>query len=241
MDQFCTFHQAPGHTIHNCNAAKTAKSHETTSNKGRDIGKCNDRPHQGRKNLATVSVTTPLSETAHAVSSTSSNSVNVASTSAAAANAQWLTDGYESDYCLKVSNGMQATPATPASLPRNLFLAPILDSGCTLHLTGHLQLLHKFAPHPLRSISVANNNSVMSYGSGIIRGHIVIDGHLNVHHAPDIPHTLISPLQLEENSLDLQWCHGYGIKFYQGTRLCIKFYQGTPHLKRLSHHTTNLP
>jgi len=58
------------------------------------------------------------------VSSTSSSSViNVASTSAAA-NAQWLTDSYESDDCLKVSNCMQTTPATPASLPslpRNLF------------------------------------------------------------------------------------------------------------------------
>jgi len=69
---------------------------------------------------------------------------------------------------LKASNHMQNTPATPASLPplpQNPFLAPILDSGCTLHLTGHLQLLHKFAPHPPHSISVANNNSVMSYSS----------------------------------------------------------------------------
>jgi len=63
------------------------------------------------------------------------------------------------------------------------------------------------------------------HGSGIIHGHIVIDGHLepvqikNVHHIPDIPHTLISPLQLEDNGLDLQWRCGYGIKFYQGTRL----------------------
>jgi len=215
MDQFCTFHQAPGHTIHNCNAAKAALSRETTGNKGRGTGKHNDRRCQGRKNkahLATISVTTPLSETAHAVSSTSSNSINVASTSAAAANAQWPTNSYESDDCLKVSNHMQTTPATPASLPplpQNPFLAPILDSGCTLHLTGHLQLLHKFAPHPPRRISVANNNSVMSYGSGIIRGHIVIDGCLepvqikNVHHVPDIPHTLISPLQLEDNGLDL--------------------------------------
>jgi len=99
-------------------------------------------------------------------------------TSAAAANAQWPTDGYKSDDCLKVSNRMQTTPATPASLPplpQNLFLAPILDSGRTIHLTGHLQLLHKFAPHLKRSISVANNNSVMSYSSGIICGHIVID------------------------------------------------------------------
>jgi len=66
MDQFCTFHQAPSHTIHNCNAAKAAKSCETTSNKGRDTGKHNDRRHQGHKNkahLATVSVTTPPSET----------------------------------------------------------------------------------------------------------------------------------------------------------------------------------
>jgi len=31
-------------------------------------------------------------------------------------------------------------------------------------------------------------------------------------------HTLISPLQLEDNSLGLQWCCGFGIKFYQGTR-----------------------
>jgi len=65
----------------------------------------------------------------------------------------------------------------------------------------------------------------MSYGSGIICGHLVIDGCLvpvqikNVHHVPDIPHTLISPLQLEDNSLDLQWRGGYGIEFYQGTRL----------------------
>jgi hypothetical protein len=162
------------------------------------------------------------------VSSTSSNSVNVASTSAAAANAQWPTNGYEIDDCLKVSNCMQNKPATPASLPplpQNPFPAPILDSRCTLHLTGHLQLLHKFAPHPPRSISVANNNSVMSYGSGIICGHIMIDGRLepvqikNVHHIPDIPHMLISPLQLEDNGLDLQWRRGYGIKFYQGTRL----------------------
>jgi len=232
MDQFCTFHQAPSHMIYNCNAAKAAKSRETTSNKGRDAGKHNDRCHQGCKNkahLATVSVTTPLSETAHVVSSTSSNSINVASTSAAAAaNAQWPTNGYKSEDCLKVSNCMQTTPATPASLPplpRNPFPAPILDSRCTLHLTGHLQLLHKFAPHPPRSISVANNNSAMSYGSGIIHGHIMIDGSLepvqikNVHHVPDIPHMLISPLQLEDNDLDLQWRRGYGIKFYQGTHL----------------------
>jgi len=65
----------------------------------------------------------------------------------------------------------------------------------------------------------------MSYGPGIIRGNIVIDGCLepvqikNVHHVPDIPHILISPLQLEDNSLDLQWCHGYGIEFYQDTHL----------------------
>jgi len=169
MDQFCTFHQAPGHTIHNCNAAKAAKSCETTGNKGRDTGKHNDWHHQGRKNkahLATVSVTTPPSETARPVSSTSSNSVNVVSTSAAAAaNAPWPINGYKIDDCLKVSNCMQNKPATPASLPPlplNPFLAPILDSGSTLHLTGHLQLLHKFAPHHPRSISVANNNSVMS-------------------------------------------------------------------------------
>jgi len=91
MDQLCTFHQAPGHTIHNCNAAKAAKNWETTSNKGRDTGKLNGRCCQGCKNkahLATVSVITAPSETAHAVSSTSSNSItNVASTSAAA-NAQ---------------------------------------------------------------------------------------------------------------------------------------------------------
>jgi len=55
----------------------------------------------------------------------------------------------------------------------------------------------------------------MSYGSGIIRGHIVINECLesvqikNVHHVPDI-----SSLQLEDNGLDLQWCHGYGIEFY---------------------------
>jgi len=95
----------------------------------------------------------------------------------------------------------------------------------TLHLTGHLQLLHKFTSHPPCSISVANNNSVMSYCSGILHGHIMIDGRLepvqikNFHQVPDIPHTLISPLQLEENGLDLQWCRGYGIEFYQGTRL----------------------
>jgi len=65
----------------------------------------------------------------------------------------------------------------------------------------------------------------MSYGSGIIFGHIVIGGRLepvqikNVHHIPDIPHTLISPLQLEDKGLDLQWSCGYGIKFYQGRRL----------------------
>jgi len=79
MDQFCTFHQAPSHTIHNCNA---------------------------------VSVITPPSETAHVVSSTSSNSI------------------------------------------------------------------------------------------------------IN-------PHTLISPLQLEDNSMDLQWCRGYGIEFYQVTLLSL--------------------
>jgi len=65
-------------------------------------------------------------------------------------------------------------------LPQNPFLAPILDSGCTLHLTGHLQLLHKFAPHLPCSISVANNNCVISFGSGIICGHIVIDGCLDL-------------------------------------------------------------
>jgi len=68
----------------------------------------------------------------------------------------------------------------------------------------------------------------MSYGSGIIRGHIVIDGRLepvqikNFHHVPDIPHTLISPLQLEDNGLNLQWRYGYGIEFYQGT--CLRLY-----------------
>jgi len=34
MDQFCTFHQAPSHTIHNCNAAKATKNRETTSHEG---------------------------------------------------------------------------------------------------------------------------------------------------------------------------------------------------------------
>jgi len=60
---------------------QSCQSLETTGNKGRDTGKLNDRRHQGRKNkahLATVSVTTPPSETAHAVSFTSSNSVNAA-------------------------------------------------------------------------------------------------------------------------------------------------------------------
>jgi len=33
---------------------------------------------------------------------------------------------------------------------------------------------------------------------------------------------LISPLQLEDNGLNLQWCHGYGIEFYQGT--CLRLY-----------------
>jgi len=92
------------------------------------------------------------------------------------------------------------------------------------------------APHPPRSISVANNNSVMSYGSGIIHGHIVIDGCLepvqikNVHHMPDILHRLISPLQLEDNGLDLQWCCGYGIEFYQGTRLHLYTIQRGCHI-----------
>jgi len=123
-------------------------------------------------------------------------------------------------------------------LPRNPFPAPILDSGCTLHLSGHLQLLHKFAPHPPRSISVTNNNSVMSYSSGIIRGHIVIDGRLepvqikNVLHVPDIPHTLISPLQLEDGSTVAQWL------WHQ----ILPRYTPAPvhHLTRLAHHTTNL-
>jgi len=88
--------------------------------------------------------------------------------------------------------------------------------------------LGNFTSQDICSISVANNNSVMSYGSGIIHGHIMIDGCLepvqikNVHHIPDIPYMLISPLQLEDNGLDLQWHCGYGIKFYQGT--CLGLY-----------------
>jgi len=35
-------------------------------------------------------------------------------------------------------------------------------------LMGHLQLLHKLAPQPPRNISVVNNNSIISFGSGII-------------------------------------------------------------------------
>jgi len=36
MDQFCTFYQAPSHTIHNCKPANAAKTCETAGKKGRD-------------------------------------------------------------------------------------------------------------------------------------------------------------------------------------------------------------
>jgi len=67
----------------------------------------------------------------------------------------------------------------------------------------------------------------MSYGSGVIRGHIMINGCLepvqikNVHHVPDIPHTLISPLQLEDKG-HTQWRRGNGIEFYQST--CLRLF-----------------
>jgi len=52
----------------------------------------------------------------------------------------------------------------------------------------------------------------------------------NVHHVPDIPHTPISPLQLEDNGLDLKWRRGYGIEFYQGTRLLLFTIQHGQHI-----------
>jgi len=56
------FHQTPSHMIHNCNAVKASKTHETASNKGRDTGKHNDWHCQGCKNkanLAAATMTTP--------------------------------------------------------------------------------------------------------------------------------------------------------------------------------------
>jgi len=90
--------QAPGHTIHNCYASKAAKTCQDLQNcqqKGH-TGKHNDRQSRDAKTKLTLAASfmiTPPSKTAQAVHPTSSNSINVAPNSTAAANEQWPTDG----------------------------------------------------------------------------------------------------------------------------------------------------
>jgi hypothetical protein len=139
----------------------------------------------------------------------------------------WPVDDYDSDDCLlssapSVISALSAVPSASSCTP---FPLPIVDSGCTSHLTGHAELLHHYVRHPPRTVTVANNTTVTSCGVGIIHSHILINGRLepiqtnNVQHVPNIPHTLISPLQLEDNGFTLQWHHGYSVEFYQGSHL----------------------
>ena len=95
--------------------------------------------------------------------------------SAALADAQWPDDNYESDGCLfmRSTAAHSSMPAHLSTLPCNpSFSAPIVDSGCTLHLTSHLNLLHKYMSHTPHNITVANNAIVVSLVIGIICGHI---------------------------------------------------------------------
>jgi hypothetical protein len=113
---------------------------------------------------------------------------------------------------------------------------PIINSGCTLHLTSHQELLHKYMSHAPRHVTVANNSTITSLRTSIIQGQILIDGKLkcvqikNVQHVPEILHTLISPLQLEDNGLQLHWRSSHGVKFYQGPRLRLYSVQQGHHI-----------
>jgi hypothetical protein len=225
MSQYCTYHEAPGHTLADCNAAKSARG-----NGSRGTGKRNhkrDNRHKATTDAHLVSAASPatsaIADTAHTVHSPATTAVP---SPAAQADAQWPVDDYDSDDCLLSSAPTVISALSgPSASSRAPYPPPIVDSGCTSHLTGHAELLHRYVRHPPRTVTVANNTTVTSCGVGVIRGHILIDGRLepvqikNVQHVPDIPHTLISPLQLEDNGLTLQWRRGYGVEFYQGSRL----------------------
>jgi hypothetical protein len=207
MNQYCTFHEAPGHMIDDCIAAK-AKHNALANNVSRDTGKHKQKhnSHARRDEAHLVSTPTPtpaptIPDMAHVVHTPPAPASMTASPSAALADAQWPTDGYESDDCLFTCTAHPPSVlAQLPALPHNPFPALIVDSGCTSHLTGHLHLLHKYVSHTPCNISIANNMTVVSLGIGIIRGHILINGKLepvqikNVQHVPNIPHTLISPL-----------------------------------------------
>jgi hypothetical protein len=225
MSQYCTYHEAPGHTLADCNAAKSTKG-----NRSRGTGKRNhkrDNRHKATMDAHLVSAAPPatsaIADTAHTVHSPATTAVP---SPAAQADAQWPVDDYNSDDCLLSSAPTIILALSGPSVSSRAPYPPlIVDSGCMLHLTGHAELLHRYVRHPLRTVTVANNTTVTLCGVGVICGHILIDGRLepvqikNVQHVPDIPHTLISPLQLEDNGLTLQWRRGYGVEFYQGLRL----------------------